>query len=121
MENLPGKPGFWLQYGKIGYYRAQKMQPLNGYFYHGEARLLSEAVRRGGKDFYPEAKARYERAIALYPAVSQFRSDYARLLELGGEAEAAVAQYRAAEALGGPAGEDRIGKSEVGSAKSEKS
>jgi tetratricopeptide (TPR) repeat protein len=89
MQNMSGKPIYWLQYGKMGYYRAQKMQPLNGYLFYGEARLLAEAVRRGGQQFYPDAKADFERAVTLYPNVARFHSDYGQLLERMGERESA--------------------------------
>lgn len=93
----------WLQYGKLGYYRARQMQPANGFLYYGEGRLLAEAVRRGGDQFYPEAQLSFERAIALYPRVARFYSEYGRLLELKGEEDRAAEQYRKAASLGAAA------------------
>jgi hypothetical protein len=98
-------PFQWAEFGKLGYYRAQLMQPVNSYAFYGEAKMLSQAYQKGGKTYYDLARKDFEKAILLAPEYPRFRLDYGALLETAGQGDGALMQYHEAEREGDSTGE----------------
>jgi tetratricopeptide (TPR) repeat protein len=105
MLDVPQRPFQWTEYGRLGYYRAQLMQPINSYTFYGEAEMLAQAYQKGGKTYYDPARKDFEKAILLAPNYPRFRLDYGALLESAGQVKSALTQYLEAARSGGSEGE----------------
>jgi hypothetical protein len=88
------RPFDWYEFGGMGYARAEKMEPVNGFLFYGDARLMAAAVRNGGKSYAKDAEKGFRTAIELYPGLWHFHLEYGLFLENQGRKEEAVSQFQ---------------------------